>query len=94
MHSNNAGKNPAVSVIIPAFNTADTISGCLHSVFSQSYRDFEAIVVNDGSPDTPNLEEVLQPYLSRIIYVKQENKHAAGARNTAIRRAQGEFLAA
>jgi glycosyltransferase involved in cell wall biosynthesis len=93
MHSNNTGKNPAVSVIIPAFNTADTISGCLHSVFSQSYRDFEAIVVNDGSPDTPNLEEVLQPYLSRIIYVKQENKHAAGARNTAIRRAQGEFLA-
>jgi hypothetical protein len=93
MHSNRANNNPAVSIIIPAFNTADTISGCLDSVFSQSYGDFEAIVVNDGSPDTPKLEEALQPYLSRIIYVKQENKRAAGARNTAIRRAEGEFLA-
>jgi len=86
-------KNPAVSIIIPAFNTADTISGCLDSVFSQSYKDFEAIVINDGSPDTPELEMVLRPYLSRIVYVKQENKRAAGARNTAIRRAQGQFLA-
>ena len=93
MHNNGVGRKPILSIIIPAFNTADTISGCLDSVFSQSYGDFEAIVINDGSPDTPHLEEVLQPYLSRIIYVKQENKRAAGARNTAIRRARGEFLA-
>jgi glycosyltransferase involved in cell wall biosynthesis len=87
------GKTPAVSIIIPSFNTAGTISACLDSVFSQSYKDFEAIVVNDGSPDTPELEQALRPYLSRIVYVKQENKRAAGARNTAVRRAQGEFLA-
>src|SRR5713101_6185988 len=93
MHNNGVGRKPILSIIIPAFNTADTISGCLDSVFAQSYGDFEAIVINDGSPDTPHLEEVLQPYLSRIIYVNQENKRAAGARNTAIRRARGEFLA-
>jgi glycosyltransferase involved in cell wall biosynthesis len=50
-------------------------------------------VVNDGSPDTTELERVLAPYMSRIVYIKQENKRASGARNTAIGKARGEFLA-
>jgi len=50
-------------------------------------------VVNDGSPDTPELEKVLAPYLNRIVYVKQENKRTAGARNNAIRHARGEYVA-
>lgn len=87
------GATPKVSIIMPAYNTAGLIKGSLDSVFSQTYSDFEILVVNDGSPDTPQLEQVLQPYLDRIIYVKQENKRAAGARNTAIRHARGEFLA-
>ena len=86
-------RDPKVSVIIPAYNTASLIGACLDSVFSQTYRDFEVIVVNDGSPDTPQLETVLQPYLARIVYIKQANKRAAGARNTAIARARGEWLA-
>ena len=84
---------PRISVVIPAYNTADLIADCLHSVFSQIYQDFEIIVVNDGSPDTDELEKVLEPYLTRIVYIKQENKRAAGARNTAIRKACGELLA-
>jgi len=84
---------PRVTVVIPSYNTADLIEGCLDSVFAQTYRDFEIIVVNDGSPDTVKLESVLQPYLSRIVYIKQGNKRAAGARNTAIQYARGEFLA-
>jgi len=84
---------PEVSIIIPAYNTARLISECLHSVFAQTYSDFEAIVVNDGSPDTPELEKALAPYLDRIVYLRQENKGAAGARNTAIRHARGNFLA-
>jgi len=84
---------PKVSVIIPSYNTADLIAACLDSVFAQTYSDFEAIVVNDGSPDTPELERVLQPFMERIVYIKQENKRAAGARNHAIRQARGEFLA-
>jgi glycosyltransferase involved in cell wall biosynthesis len=84
---------PQVSVIIPAYNTAELISACLNSVFQQTYTDFEAIVVNDGSPDTPELERALEPYLTRIVYIKQQNKKAAGARNTAIRKARGQFLA-
>jgi glycosyltransferase involved in cell wall biosynthesis len=84
---------PKVSVIIPSYKTADLIAACLDSVFAQTYSDFEAIVVNDGSPDTPELEKVLQPYIDRIVYIKQENKRAAGARNNAIRNARGEFVA-
>ena len=84
---------PRVSIIIPSYNTANLIAGCLDSVFAQTFQDFEAIVVNDGSPDTPELEKVLQPYLDRIVYIKQVNKRAAGARNTAIAKARGEFLA-
>jgi glycosyltransferase involved in cell wall biosynthesis len=84
---------PKVSIIMPAYNTADLIAASLDSVLAQSFQDFEIIVVNDGSPDTPDLERVLAPYLDKIIYINQENKRAAGARNTAIRRARGKFLA-
>src|SRR5208337_5645089 len=84
---------PKVSVIIPSYKTADRIAACLDSAFAQTYSDFEAIVVNDGSPDTPELEKALQPYMDRIVYIKQENKRAAGARNNAIRNARGEFVA-
>ena len=88
---------PTVSVIIPSYKTGDLIAACLDSVFAQTYTDFEAIVVNDGSPDTPELEKVLQPYMgreeTRMVYIKQENKRAAGARNNAIRQARGEFVA-
>lgn len=95
MQLNSSGSSPAtkVSVIIPSYKTADLIAACLDSVFAQTYSDFEAIVVNDGSPDTPDLEKALQPYMDRIVYIKQENKRAAGARNNAIRQARGEFVA-
>src|ERR1700689_944319 len=84
---------PKISIIIPSYKTADLIAACLDSAFAQTYTDFEAIVVNDGSPDTPELEKALQPYMDRIVYIKQENKRAAGARNNAIRNARGEFVA-
>lgn len=84
---------PRVSVIIPSYNTAALIANCLDSVFAQTFPDYEIIVVNDGSPDTPQLEQVLQPYLGRVLYLRQANKGAAGARNAAIARAQGEYLA-
>ncbi len=84
---------PAVSIIIPSYKTAGLIAACLDSVFAQTYREYEPIVVNDGSPDTTELEKVLAPYMERIVYIKQENKRCAGARNNAIRNARGEFVA-
>ena len=82
-------------MIIPSYNTAPLIAKCLDSVFAQTFSNFEieVVVVNDGSPDTPQLEQALQPYRARITYLHQENKGAAGARNTAIANARGEFLA-
>lgn len=93
METRSTSRAPAVSVIIPSYNTASLIANCVESVFAQTFRDFEVIVVNDGSPDSPQLEAVLRPYRERIVYIVQENKRAAGARNTAIRKAQGTFLA-
>ncbi len=93
METVQSNQSPQVNVIIPAYNTAGLIAGCLDSVFSQTFQDFEVIVVNDGSPDTVELERVLQPYQNRIVYIVQRNKRASGARNTAIGRARGEFLA-
>ncbi len=85
--------SPKVSVIVPAYMTAHLLSGALDSIYKQTFQDFEIVVVNDGSPDTPELENVLDPYREKIAYIRQENKGAAGARNTGIRQARGEFLA-
>lgn len=89
----NKEKAPLVSVIIPAYNVAGYIRETLASVFAQTLKDFEVIVINDGSSDTEELECALQPYLNRIIYIKQQNRGPGGARNAGIRRARGRFIA-
>lgn len=85
--------SPKVSVIIPAYKIADYIGEALQSVFAQTFSDFEIIVVNDGSPDTVEFERAIEPFIDRIVYIKQENRGAAAARNAAIRAANGEILA-
>jgi len=84
---------PLVSVIIPAYRTAETIAATLDSVLAQTFKDYEIIVVNDGSPDTGELERALDPYRDRIIYLRQENQGLSGARNTGIRAARGKYIA-
>jgi glycosyltransferase involved in cell wall biosynthesis len=84
---------PEVSIIIPAYGVAPYIGDTLASVMAQTATSWEAIVVNDGSPDTPALEAALEPYRNRIIYWVQPNRGAAAARNTAIRLARGTWLA-
>ena len=86
-------QTPAVSVVVPSHNTAEFIAECLDSVFAQTWLDFEIIVVNDGSPDTAELERVLAPHRERIVYVRQENRGLSGARNSGIRLARGEYVA-
>jgi glycosyltransferase involved in cell wall biosynthesis len=78
---------------MPAYNVAEYIGAALDSIFNQTFTDYEVIVVNDGSPDTAELERVLEPYLDRITYLKQENRGLSGARNTAIRAARGRYIA-
>src|SRR5215207_6948796 len=85
--------SPAVSVIVPAYDTAPFIAETLDSVLAQTYPDYEIVVVNDGSPDTDELERVLAPYFEHIVYVRQENRGLSGARNTAIRASRAPLLA-
>jgi glycosyltransferase involved in cell wall biosynthesis len=75
---------PLVSVIVPAYRATRYIAEALDSALAQTFEDFEIVVVNDGCPDTMALEEALEPYRSRIIYVKQPHQGLAAARNTAL----------
>lgn len=84
---------PLVSVVIPAYNAAAFIDETLRSVFAQTLTDFEVVLVNDGSPDTAELERALAPHLGRLVYLKQENKGASAARNAGLRAARGELAA-
>ena len=85
--------NPQVSIVIPAYNVASYISETLAAVFAQTFSDYEVIIVNDGSPDTEELERGLEPFRNRIRYFKQENRGAGAARNVALRAARGELIA-
>lgn len=84
---------PRVSAIIPAYEASGFIDRALESVLHQTFSGWEAIVINDGSPDTEELETALQPFLHSITYIKQENAGPAAARNRGIRVAKGELLA-
>lgn len=84
---------PLVSVVIPAYNAALYIQQTVDSIRAQTFRDHEVILVNDGSPDTVELENSLIPYREFINYVVQDNRGAAAARNTALRMARGEYVA-
>ncbi|CAG1012662.1 partial Chondroitin synthase, partial [Anaerolineales bacterium] len=89
----NENKHPSVSIIIPTYNRANLIGETLHSVFAQTYQDFEIIVVDDGSTD--NTAEVLRPLAEtgRIKYIRQDNQGASAARNRGIREADGIYIA-
>ena len=84
---------PKVSVIIPAYNVAPYIGETLDSVFLQTFTDYEVIVINDGSPDTEELERELARFGDRVNYARQENRGASAARNAGLRKARGEFVA-
>jgi glycosyltransferase involved in cell wall biosynthesis len=82
-----------ISIIIPCYNSEKTLSETLDSVLLQNYEEWEAIVVNDGSPD--NLEKIALEYVnkdSRFKYIKKENGGLATARNYGIERATGKYI--
>jgi len=82
---------PLISVVIPTFNRARCVGDAIESVLAQTCRDYEVIVVNDGSTD--DTSEVLAKFGDRIGVVRQENQGVSEARNTGIRAARGEWVA-
>lgn len=83
--------NPLVSVIIPTYNRAALICETIDNVFQQTYRNFELIVVDDGSTD--ETQSRLRKYGDRIRAVTQTHAGAAAARNRGIEVARGEIIA-
>ena len=82
---------PDVSVIIPTYNRALLLRETLESLQAQTYRDFEAIVVDDGSTD--NTGEVVQSFDQRFRYVYQANRGRSSARNNGLSQARGRYIA-
>lgn len=83
-----------VSVIIAAYNDADYIEECLDSIFSQTLKNIEVIVVDDGSEDETHIILIeYQRKYSRMIIISQSNTGAGIARNRAMKLASGKYLA-
>lgn len=90
---NNLEKSaPEVSVIIPTFNRVDMVERAVHSVLSQSFGDFECIVVDDGSTDATSrrLAEIEDP---RFYLYVQQNRGVSAARNFAVSKSCGNYIA-
>jgi glycosyltransferase involved in cell wall biosynthesis len=80
-----------ISVVIPAYNAGGFIKRTIDSVLAQTYRDYEVIVVDDGSTD--NTADVVKSYAGKVRYIYQENAGDGPARNAGIRAARGEWIA-
>jgi glycosyltransferase involved in cell wall biosynthesis len=83
--------NPLVSVIMPAYNAAEHIAETIESVLIQNYRNFELIVVDDGSTD--NTRKIVTSFENdKIKYFYKDNGGPSGARNLAIKEAKGQYI--
>ncbi len=91
-HITSDAKKPKVSVIMPAYNRAAYIGEAIQSVLEQNFRDFELLVVDDGSTD--ETEKVVRDFQDkRVRYFYQENGGISAAMNTGIRNARGAYIA-
>ena len=84
---------PKVSVIVPAYNAELYLEGCLKNILNQSYKDFELLVIDDGSKDQTN--EIIQRQAElddRVVLISQENAGASAARNCGLKEAKGDWI--
>lgn len=84
---------PRFSIIIATFNRATLLSRAIDSIVKQTFRDWEAVVVDDGSVD--NTEQIVNSYRKLnlpISYLYQENQGVAAARNKGLKHAKGEYI--
>ncbi len=81
---------PLITVIIPTYNRAALVAEAIASVLAQSERDFELLIIDDGSTDdTP---QVCATFGAKLEYLRQERRGVSSARNLGIKHAQGRFI--
>src|SRR5262249_32672545 len=83
---------PKVSVIIPCFNQGQFVDEAVASVLAQTYRDFEIIVINDGSTDEATNRKLAAYDYPQAQVMHTANQGAAGARNTGIAATSGQYI--
>jgi len=85
--------NPLVSVILPTYNRANLIKDALNSIFAQTYKKYELIIVDDGSTD--NTKDIIKDYLKmdKVKYIFQKNQGPGGAFTSGIKKSRGRFIA-
>ncbi|MEW6614110.1 MAG: glycosyltransferase [Thermodesulfobacteriota bacterium] len=88
---NNKLSMPKVSVIIPTYNRANFLEEAIESVLFQNYKDFELIVVDDGSTD--ETRNIVRRYTDEIVYIYQNKRGVSCARNMGIKNSSGEYIA-
>src|SRR5688572_21324050 len=82
---------PFFSIIIPTYNRADRIAATIHSILAQTFRDFEILIVDDGSTD--NTKQVVYGFTdNRIKYHRKKNEERGAARNAGISMSEGEYI--
>lgn len=84
---------PAVSVIVPAYNIEEWLGECVESILAQTFRDFELIIVDDGSTDrTAAVAARYAAQDKRVRVIRKENEGPGEARNAGVRKAQGRWI--
>lgn len=87
-------ENPLVSIIVPVYNSAKYLSGCVDSILAQTYKNIELILVDDGSKDDSG--KICDSYASkdsRVKVIHQQNGGISRAQNAGLDAASGEFIA-
>lgn len=82
-----------ISIIVPVYNVENYLRQCLDSIMSQTYQNFECLLINDGSPD--NSADICREYVekdSRFRYFEKENGGVSSARNLGIERSKGQYI--
>ncbi|MDB4919110.1 glycosyltransferase [Mucilaginibacter sp.] len=82
-----------LSIIVPVYNKVNYLDGCIESILLQTFRDFELILVNDGSTDGSSLRCNYYAAIDhRVILIEQENAGVSAARNTGLQSASGQYI--
>lgn len=92
LKSLHVSENPLISIIIPCYNGEMYLDETLRSVFSQTYKNYEIIAVDDGS-STDDVANICNRYKNRLKYIRQENRGLSAARNAGIINSRGQYLA-